>query len=141
MLNVIPVYYILLNFMSLQKINGNSFLNLKKSFSSTDIKLILVVFTVLTIGFFSLYLIYDFDSLVKIYQNSKNMDVFFTQDFDDNSMVFLLGSSQVGALDTNYIEEKLSKAERQRVELPRAKSYQHNIWDAIGIGLHFLKRR
>ena len=33
------------------------------------------------------------------------------------------------------IKSKLSKDEHRRVELPRAKSLHHNIWDAIGVGL------
>jgi hypothetical protein len=38
------------------------------------------------------------------------------------------------------IQERLSKDERARVELPRAKSLSHNVWDAIGIGLKALGR-
>lgn len=42
---------------------------------------------------------------------------------------------------TNRIKEKLSKDERARVELPSAKGLQHNVWDAIGIGLYHLRGR
>ena len=69
------------------------FSNLKNSFLSTDIKLILVVFTVLTIGFFSLYVVYDFSYL----QDAKKIDLhsknFFSQDFSGKNLVFILGSS------------------------------------------------
>lgn len=34
------------------------------------------------------------------------------------------------------IKGKLSEDERKRIELPSAKSLQHNVWDAVGIGLH-----
>jgi hypothetical protein len=33
------------------------------------------------------------------------------------------------------IKGKLSKEETGRVELPRKKNLQHNVWDAVGIGL------
>lgn len=36
------------------------------------------------------------------------------------------------------IKAALSDKELQRLELP-AKSYQHNVYDAIGIGLHYLR--
>lgn len=38
-------------------------------------------------------------------------------------------------------QEKLSREEMSRVELPRAKSLHHNVWDAIGIGLYHVRRR
>lgn len=37
-------------------------------------------------------------------------------------------------------KEKLDAAELLLVELPRAKSLQHNVFDALGIGLHVLDR-
>lgn len=37
------------------------------------------------------------------------------------------------------IQQKLSAKETKRVDLP-AKSYQHNVWDAVGIGLHHEKK-
>ena len=39
------------------------------------------------------------------------------------------------------IKARLSPDEVGRVELPSAKSLQHNVWDAVGIGLHHLNRR
>jgi hypothetical protein len=39
------------------------------------------------------------------------------------------------------IKAKLSAEERGRVLLPSAKSEEHNVYDAVGIGLHFCKRR
>ena len=38
------------------------------------------------------------------------------------------------------IQARLTSEERARVELP-APSLAHNVWDAVGIGLHQLKRR
>jgi len=38
------------------------------------------------------------------------------------------------------VRSRLMSEECERVVLP-AKSLQHNVWDAIGIGLHHLKRR
>jgi hypothetical protein len=40
----------------------------------------------------------------------------------------------------NRIAGKLSQTEHGVIEMPRAKSYRHNVWDAVGIGLHHLKR-
>ena len=40
---------------------------------------------------------------------------------------------------TARTKEKLSDEERSRVDLP-AKYLQHNVWDAVGIGLYHLKR-
>jgi hypothetical protein len=39
------------------------------------------------------------------------------------------------------IKNKLSKAEHKKVELPKAKSLQHNVWDAVGIGLYHERRK
>lgn len=39
------------------------------------------------------------------------------------------------------IKRRLTPEEHARIDLPRAKSLRHNVWDAIGIGLHQLKRR
>jgi hypothetical protein len=30
--------------------------------------------------------------------------------------------------------------ERERVQLPRAKDKHHNVWDAVGVGLHAVGR-
>jgi hypothetical protein len=38
------------------------------------------------------------------------------------------------------IQYELTEEEWGRVELP-AESYRHNVWDAVGIGLHHLKRK
>jgi len=39
------------------------------------------------------------------------------------------------------VKERLSESEHTRVEMPRrAKSLEHNVWDAIGIGLFHLGR-
>ncbi|WP_246137120.1 hypothetical protein [Myxococcus llanfairpwllgwyngyllgogerychwyrndrobwllllantysiliogogogochensis] len=38
------------------------------------------------------------------------------------------------------IKQRLSPVEHLRVELPSATSLHHNVWDAIGIGLHALGR-
>jgi len=38
------------------------------------------------------------------------------------------------------IKGKLSGQETQNVELPKAKTLQHNVWDAVGIGLYRLRR-
>ncbi len=35
---------------------------------------------------------------------------------------------------------RLTSAELARVDLPKAKSFRHDIWDAVGIGLHHLGR-
>ena len=103
-------------------------LRLKKPFLSTDIKLILVVFIILTIGFFSLYLVYDFGDLANIYKSKISEDTFFAQDFNDNSTVFILGTSSVGVLDPYYIEEKLSKNDLQVsvYNLARGSDSPHN---------------
>jgi hypothetical protein len=37
------------------------------------------------------------------------------------------------------IREKLTAAETKRVQLPKARSKQHDVWDAIGIGLYHLR--
>jgi hypothetical protein len=42
---------------------------------------------------------------------------------------------------TMRIEDSLSDDEHKRVELPKAKSYRHNVWDAVGIGLYHLRRK
>lgn len=39
------------------------------------------------------------------------------------------------------IQERLTEEERKHVELPRAQSLGHNVWDAVGIGLHHLGRK
>lgn len=48
------------------------------------------------------------------------------------------------ASDPYIIEERLrarlSPKEVARVQLPSARSLQHNVWDAIGIGMHHLGR-
>ena len=38
------------------------------------------------------------------------------------------------------VKTKLSADEMKRVGLPRAQSLHHNIWDAVGIGLHHRRR-
>jgi len=38
------------------------------------------------------------------------------------------------------IKPRLSETEHRRVSLPTAKSLQHNVWDAVGIGLHVVGR-
>lgn len=38
------------------------------------------------------------------------------------------------------IQERLSPEERKTAVLPSAKSKHHNVWDAVGIGLHVLGR-
>lgn len=38
------------------------------------------------------------------------------------------------------IQAKLSEDERERVELPSAKSLHHNVWDGVGIGLYYWGR-
>lgn len=49
-----------------------------------------------------------------------------------------------GSLDADAfierIKQRLDAAEHLRVELPSTSSLQHNVWDAIGIGLHALGR-
>ena len=37
-------------------------------------------------------------------------------------------------------EAALTEEEHARVELPRARSLSHNVWDAVGIGLHHFGR-
>ncbi len=44
------------------------------------------------------------------------------------------------AVMVERIKRSLSKAELARVELPKAKSLAHNVWDAVGIGLHHLRK-
>jgi hypothetical protein len=39
------------------------------------------------------------------------------------------------------VQGRLSREELERVELPRAESLQHNVWDAIGIGMYQIRRR
>jgi hypothetical protein len=41
---------------------------------------------------------------------------------------------------TNRTKNKLSPEECARVELPSARGLQHNVWDAVGIGLHHLRK-
>jgi uncharacterized protein YjeT (DUF2065 family) len=38
------------------------------------------------------------------------------------------------------IQKRLDDTEKRAIQLPTAKSYQHNVWDSIGIGLHHLGR-
>ncbi|WP_338865531.1 hypothetical protein [Myxococcus stipitatus] len=49
-----------------------------------------------------------------------------------------------GTLDADAfierIKQRLDAAEHLRVELPSASALHHNVWDAIGIGLHALGR-
>lgn len=49
-----------------------------------------------------------------------------------------------GTLDANDMIERvkgrLSPTEHRRVQLPTAASLQHNVWDAVGIGLHVVGR-
>ncbi|NNB84589.1 hypothetical protein [Corallococcus exiguus] len=49
-----------------------------------------------------------------------------------------------GTLDADAfierIKQRLGSAEHLRVELPAAQDIHHNVWDAIGIGLHALGR-
>ncbi|NNB91955.1 hypothetical protein [Corallococcus exiguus] len=49
-----------------------------------------------------------------------------------------------GTLDADAfierIKQRLESAEHLRVELPAAHDLHHNVWDAIGIGLHALGR-
>jgi hypothetical protein len=40
---------------------------------------------------------------------------------------------------TERIKRSLNKGEQSRVVLPRAMSLAHNVWDAVGIGLHHLR--
>lgn len=40
---------------------------------------------------------------------------------------------------TRRIKKKLSPEEMTRVELPSARSLQHNVWDAVGIGQYHLR--
>ncbi len=35
----------------------------------------------------------------------------------------------------------ISPVEHEQISLPSAKSLQHNVWDAVGIGLHLLQRK
>lgn len=35
---------------------------------------------------------------------------------------------------------RISESERERVQLPKAVSLQHNVWDAVGIGLRYYGR-
>lgn len=44
------------------------------------------------------------------------------------------------AITTSRTQAKLSPEERRRVELP-APSLQHNVWDAVGLGLYHTRRR
>ncbi|NOJ83830.1 hypothetical protein [Myxococcus xanthus] len=49
-----------------------------------------------------------------------------------------------GSLDADAfierIKQRIDAAEHLRVELPSYSSLHHNVWDAIGIGLHALGR-
>lgn len=38
------------------------------------------------------------------------------------------------------IQQRLTALELTRVTLPKGKSYHHDVWDAVGIGLHHLGR-
>lgn len=42
---------------------------------------------------------------------------------------------------TARTRRRITDEEQHRIELPRAVTLQHNVWDAIGIGLFHLKRR
>ena len=42
---------------------------------------------------------------------------------------------------TRRIQSVLTQKEIDRVEIPTARSLAHNVWDAVGIGLHHLRRR
>jgi hypothetical protein len=51
-----------------------------------------------------------------------------------------------GTLDADAMIERIKarvdkrQGERGRVQLPRAKDKQHNVWDAVGVGLHAVGR-
>jgi len=38
------------------------------------------------------------------------------------------------------IKRSLSESERERVEIPKVRSLEHNVWDAVGIGLFHLRK-
>ena len=100
------------------------FSNLKKPFLSADMKLILVVFIVLTMGFFSFdYVIYVHGS-----ENRINEAEFYAQDFNITPTIFLLGSSQIIQLDPYYFEEQLLKNNFQFsvYNLAKASDQPHN---------------
>jgi len=49
-----------------------------------------------------------------------------------------------GQLPKNVVKERLLKSlaeeEKRRIELPKAAGKAHNVWDAIGIGMKYLRR-
>jgi len=87
----------------------------KKFLLSPDIKLILVVFLVIAIGFLSLYIVSEFNYGVEKFISYPSStiwilsDKFFSQDFKDKTTVFILGSSHIDSLDPYHIEGKLSE--------------------------------
>ena len=83
----------------------------KKFRLSADMKLVLVIFLVLSIGFLSLYIFselnYQLEAFGKIWELE---DKFFSQNFKDKTTVFILGSSHVLSLEPYDIENKLSES-------------------------------
>lgn len=62
----------------------------------------------------------------------------------DSEIVYYLPSQWKGQLDKAEHHERVRAAlrpdELARVELPKAKKKQLDVWDAVGIGLHYLGR-
>jgi len=43
------------------------------------------------------------------------------------------------SISSRRSEDALSEDERERVALPSAKGLAHNVWDAVGIGLYWVR--
>lgn len=50
------------------------------------------------------------------------------------------GTMDGDALIENYVKPGINPGEAKAVILPRAKGLAHNVWDSVGIGLHYLGR-
>lgn len=65
---------------------------------------------------------------------------FHHRDFDVYLPRAWKGTMPKGRAFEKRVRSRLSKKELRRIELPSAESLDHNVWDAVGIGLHMVGR-
>ena len=86
----------------------------------------------------------DPNSLIKLAEVAGGLEYAFWDLFEGPDITRLKPHQWKGQTDksvqTMRTMKKLTAAEHKRVELPRAKSLHHNIWDSVGIGLYHLRR-
>ena len=65
--------------------------------------------------------------------------------YPEAKIVMLLPATWKGQtpkeISNKRTKNQLGVVERSRIDLPRAKTLQHNVFDAIGIGLYWLRRK